>query len=194
MRPPGSRRVRRSAGAVRPRRGDPSHAQEPRSTRARGRGHPRERRPGCRARPGRPVWQRCRGEIRAEVARLRAGSWVRSVGYVPDDVLIALVGAATAVALSVALRGLGLPILEAMACGAIVVAADLASISEVARDGVILVDPESDDRMASALLAALTDRDVRARLAEAGPALAATFDWDRCATATVDAYRRALAS
>ena len=132
--------------------------------------------------------------IRSEVVRLRAGSWVRSVGYVPDEVLIALVGAASAVAYPSRYEGFGLPILEAMACGAVVVAADLPSISEVARDGVILVDPESDDSMAAALSAALTDRDVRARLTDAGPAIAATFDWDRCAAATVDAYRRALSS
>jgi glycosyltransferase involved in cell wall biosynthesis len=81
-----------------------------------------------------------------------------------------------------------------MARGAVVVAADLPSISEVARGGVIFVDPESEDSMASALSAALADRDVRARLTEAGPAIAATFDWDRCAATTVDAYRRALAS
>ena len=65
--------------------------------------------------------------------------------------LIALVGAATAVAYPSRYEGFGLPILEAMACGAVVVAADLPSISEVARGGVILVDPDSDDSMAAAL-------------------------------------------
>ena len=132
--------------------------------------------------------------IRAEVARLRAESWVRLTGYVPNDALVALVGAATAVAHPSRYEGFGLPALEALACGAVVVAADRTSIPEVAGDAAILVDPESDDALAAGLLAALTDRDLRACLAEAGPRLAATFDWDRCAAATVEGYRRALQS
>jgi alpha-1,3-rhamnosyl/mannosyltransferase len=132
--------------------------------------------------------------IRSEVARLHADDWVRSVGYVPDDVLVALVGAASAVAYPSRYEGFGLPVLEAMACGAIVVASNLPSIAEVAGDAAILVDPDSDDGLAAGLSAALTDDDLRDRLALVGPSLAATFDWDRCAAATVDAYRRALAS
>lgn len=132
--------------------------------------------------------------IRAEVARLKAESWVRVAGYVPDEALVALVGTATAVAYPSRYEGFGLPVLEAMACGAVVVAADRTSIPEVASQGAILVDPESDDALADGLLTALTDRDMRACLADAGPRLAATYDWDRCATATMEGYRRALES
>ncbi len=134
------------------------------------------------------------GAIRAEVARLRAESWVRVAGYVPDEALVALVGTATAVAYPSRYEGFGLPVLEAMACGAVVVAADRTSIPEVAGQAAILVDPESDDALADGLLTALTDSDLRACLADAGPRLAATYDWDRCATATVEGYRRALES
>ena len=91
-------------------------------------------------------------------------------------------------------EGFGLPVLEALACGAVVVAADRTSIPEVAGDAAILVDPDSDDAMAAGLLRALTDEPLRACLAEAGPRQAAMFDWDRCAAATVVGYRRALES
>ena len=80
--------------------------------------------------------------IRAEVARLGADDWVRAVGYVPDAALVALVGRASAVAYPSRYEGFGLPVLEALACGAVVVAADRTSIPEVAGDAAILVDPD----------------------------------------------------
>lgn len=132
--------------------------------------------------------------IRAEVARLGAQDWVSLIGYVPDDALVALIGRAGAVAYPSRYEGFGLPVLEALACGAVVVAADRTSIPEVAGDAAILVDPGSDDAMADGLLRALIDGTLRAGLAEAGPTRAAMFDWDRCAAATVVGYRRALES
>ena len=132
--------------------------------------------------------------IGREVTRLGAHGWVRLIGYVPDAALVALVGHAGAVAYPSRYEGFGLPVLEALACGAVVVAADRTSIPEVAGDAAILVDPDSDDAMATGLLRALTDEPLRACLAEAGPRRAAMFDWDRCAAATVIGYRRALGS
>jgi alpha-1,3-rhamnosyl/mannosyltransferase len=119
---------------------------------------------------------------------------VSLIGYVPDDALVALIGRAGAVAYPSRYEGFGLPVLEALACGAVVVAADRTSIPEVAGDAAILVDPGSDDAMADGLLRALIDGTLRAGLAEAGPTRAAMFDWDRCAAATVVGYRRALES
>ena len=133
-----------------------------------------------------------RSEPKWPGSRRSPGSVV--VGYVPEAALVALVGTATAVAYPSRYEGFGLPVLEAMACGAVVVAAHRTSIPEVAGHAAVLVDPDSDDALAAGLITALTDSDLRTRLAEAGPGLAATFDWDRCAAATVEGYRRALES
>lgn len=130
--------------------------------------------------------------LEAQMARSDAAGWVRLVGYVPHDALVALVGTAEVVAYPSRYEGFGLPVLEAMACGAIVVAGDRSSIPEVAGDAAILVDPDDDEALSAGLRAALADTDLRARLAEAGPRRAATFDWDQCAAATVEGYRRAL--
>jgi alpha-1,3-rhamnosyl/mannosyltransferase len=131
--------------------------------------------------------------LEAEIVRSRAGDWTRMVGYVAHDALVALVGRAAVVAYPSRYEGFGLPVLEAMACRAIVVAADRSSIPEVAGDAAVLVDPDSDDAVAAGIHAALTDTALRTRLAAAGPSRAAAFDWDRCAAATVDGYRRATA-
>jgi glycosyltransferase involved in cell wall biosynthesis len=130
--------------------------------------------------------------VQETVDRLNAQHWVRFVGYLSDEALVALVGQATVVAHPSRYEGFGLPVLEAMACRAVVVASDRTSIPEVAGDAALLVDPDSDESMAEAILTALTDDGTRTRLAAAGPIRAAMFDWDRCAAATVEAYRVAL--
>jgi glycosyltransferase involved in cell wall biosynthesis len=121
-----------------------------------------------------------------------ASAWVRLLGYVEDDALPALYSAATVVAYPSLYEGFGLPVAEALACGAVVVASNTTSIPEVAGAAALLVDPTDDAAMADAIATAATDRDLRARLVSAGPAQAAGFTWDRCAALTVEAYRRAL--
>jgi glycosyltransferase involved in cell wall biosynthesis len=90
-------------------------------------------------------------------------------------------------------EGFGLPVIEAMACGAVVVASSTTAVPEVAGDAAILVDPASDESVAGGIARALTDTDLRGSLTVAGPARAAAFTWDRCAQRTLDAYRLALA-
>ena len=110
--------------------------------------------------PGRRAAVRQRSGARS-LASAQNG-WVRLIGYVPDAALVALVGSADAVAYPSRYEGFGLPVLEALACGAVVVAADRTSIPEVAGDAAILVDPDSDDALAAGLLRALTDEPLRA--------------------------------
>jgi len=131
--------------------------------------------------------------IAREIRRLHAEHWTRIVGYVPDEALPALAGAAAAVAMPSRYEGFGLPVLEAQACGAVVVSVRAGAIPEVAGEAAILVEPGSDDALADGLRTALTDTTLRASLAVAGPRHAAGFTWDRCAAATVEGYRRALA-
>ncbi|HEY0443056.1 MAG TPA: glycosyltransferase family 1 protein [Candidatus Limnocylindrales bacterium] len=120
------------------------------------------------------------------------GGWVRFLGYVPDDAVVALVNRATVVAYPSIYEGFGLPVLEAMACGAVVVAGNRTSIPEVAGDAALLVDPMSDDDLAAGLAAALDDASLRDRLALAGPRRAAEFTWSRSAELAAAAYLQAL--
>lgn len=113
-------------------------------------------------------------------------------GYVEAADVEGLYAAADVFVLPSLVEGFGLPVLEAMARGVAVVCSDGGAPAEVAGDAALNVDPTSETSIADAVAAVLTDPALRQRLAAAGPARAAAFSWERCATETLDAYRRAL--
>jgi glycosyltransferase involved in cell wall biosynthesis len=118
--------------------------------------------------------------------------WVHELGYVGVETLRALNSAAHVVAYPSKYEGFGLPVLEALACGAVVLAADATAIPEVAGDAAVLVDPDDDGAVTQGLLRAATDEALRSRLRLGGPVRAAAFTWDACAERTMEAYRLAL--
>ena len=126
------------------------------------------------------------------IEEVDASGWVRLLGYVEDDALPALYSAATVVAYPSLYEGFGLPVVEALACGAVVVASNTTSIPEVAGKAAVLIDPTDETAMAEAVATAATDEGLRASLKKAGPLQAAGFTWDRCAEETMRAYRIAV--
>ncbi|HRA47639.1 MAG TPA: glycosyltransferase, partial [Thermomicrobiales bacterium] len=89
-------------------------------------------------------------------------------------------------------EGFGLSVLESMACGVPVIAANRTSLPEVVGDAGLLVEP---DRVAlsAAIYRLLTDADLHADLASRALARAQTFSWQRCAAETLAVYRSVLA-
>jgi glycosyltransferase involved in cell wall biosynthesis len=106
-------------------------------------------------------------------------------GYVPDSDLAALYSGADAFAYCSHYEGFGLPVLEAMCCGAPVVTTTGGAIPEVAGDAALMVDATDGVGLVTALRAARGN----ARLREAGLARAAEFTWSRTVGLTVDVYR-----
>jgi glycosyltransferase involved in cell wall biosynthesis len=123
-----------------------------------------------------------------------AAGWVRHVGYVDDQTLNALYVAAHVVAYPSLYEGFGLPALEALACGAILVTSDSTSLPELCGDAAVMVDPASTAAITAGLRSALTDMALGERLRIAGPQRAALFTWEQAALATVEVYRSALRS
>ena len=74
-------------------------------------------------------------------------------------------------------EGFGLPALEAMACGAPVIAARTGALPEVIGDGGQLVDPGRPEAIAAAMATCLQDNQVLAQAAREGPRRAAGFNW-----------------
>jgi glycosyltransferase involved in cell wall biosynthesis len=65
---------------------------------------------------------------------------------------------------------------------------------EIAADAGLLLDPASEDAIADATIALLTDGALRERLAAAGRERVKSYTWERCARETLDVYTRALAA
>jgi glycosyltransferase involved in cell wall biosynthesis len=117
---------------------------------------------------------------------------VTVLGYVPDDALPALYGAAGLFAFPSLYEGFGLPVLEAMACGTPVVCANATSLPELAGDAAVLVDPTDTTALAGAMERVLGDPALQASLRARGQARAATFTWERTARETAAVYRRVV--
>ena len=117
--------------------------------------------------------------------------WLNDVN---DDQLAALYRAATVVAVPSLDEGFGLPVLEAMAAGAPVVAANRGALPEVAGDAALLVDSDEPEDWATTIGLLVEDRERRDQMTMVGIERAKKFTWEQTARMTADIYREALQS
>lgn len=117
---------------------------------------------------------------------------VQLLGYVPDEDLPAVFRAAAVYVMASIYEGAGLPIVEAMACGVPVVSSRTSSLPELGADVPRYFNPYDVKNMTDVLDMVLSDDQMRAEMAAAGPARAARFSWERTARQTLDVYHRAM--
>ena len=132
--------------------------------------------------------------VQQALTQLDLRACVHCLPPVTDSDLAALYSAASAFALPSLYEGFGLPIIEAQACGAVVVTSNYGAMAEVAGDAALLADPRQVEALAQALQQALTDQPLRARLQARGLARTAELTWARTAAATLAVYQQVIDS
>jgi glycosyltransferase involved in cell wall biosynthesis len=128
-------------------------------------------------------------EMLALPDRLGLGDRVHFLGFVDDGDLPALYNLSAVLAFPSWYEGFGLPVLEALACGTPVVAADNSSLPEVIGTAGLMVDAGDADGLADALARLLVDQTLRAQLVVAGREQAGRFRWEAAARQLLSVYR-----
>jgi glycosyltransferase involved in cell wall biosynthesis len=115
---------------------------------------------------------------------------VRPLGYTPTGELPALYRGATVFVYPSRFEGFGMPVVEAMACGAPCVVSSHPSLDEACGEAAVRVDPESAEAIAAGIEDALARRD---ELVARGLAHAARFTWRENGRVHLDAFAEAAA-
>lgn len=135
---------------------------------------------------GRLAWQT--GPVNAAWAAATHRDAIQFLGYVPDDQLPGLVGAADALTYVSLFEGFGVPLIEAMQAGVPVITSNVTSMPEVAGGAALVVNPLDTAAIAAAMQQLYTDPHLRQQLVTVGLQRSTTYTWD----AAVDAVERAI--
>jgi len=130
-------------------------------------------------------------EVDVAVSAVPSHLRVLRPGFLRVTDLPGFLGGAVLVAYPSLGEGFGLPVLEAMACGAAVLTTARTALPEVGGDAVAYAEPDADS-LAAALGELLDDPDRRAALGAAASARAAGFTWEATAAAHLEVYERAV--
>lgn len=117
---------------------------------------------------------------------------LRLTGYLGDQALCALYSSCRIFVYPSLYEGFGLPPLEAMACGAPVIAGRIPALRETLGDAACLVDPEDVEALAKNIIDLWEDPHQRRVLAVSGKEHAEQFSWERTAQLTLEVYRSVL--
>jgi glycosyltransferase involved in cell wall biosynthesis len=128
---------------------------------------------------------RLRQEVDASSLRTRV-VWL---DFVPVEELPALYAASLALAFPSLYEGFGLPVLEAMSCGAPVLTSPTSSLPEVAGDAALYADPTSPSELAAALRRLAREPELRDELRSRGLERAQQFSWTKSAEQILEICR-----
>jgi glycosyltransferase involved in cell wall biosynthesis len=129
-------------------------------------------------------------DVHGLIKMMDVGEVVQLVGEVDEADKPAIYRMASCFVFPSRYEGFGLPVLEAMACGVPVVAADVASLPEIVGEAGFLVAPDDARGMAGSILSVLVQDDLAAGLKKKGLARASQFSWARVASETLSIYEK----
>ena len=132
-------------------------------------------------------------ELRALAEGLGIGEQVHFLGPVAHERLPAFYSGAAVFVYPSRIETFGLPVLEAMACGAPVIGSDRAAVPEIIGDAGICVDPDDVAALADAMYRVLADDALQASLRAKGYDRVRSFTWERAARETLAVFEEAWA-
>ena len=122
-----------------------------------------------------------------------SGEQIIWTGYVPWDDLVALYSGCRVFVYPSLYEGFGLPILEAMACGAPVITSNNSSMAEIAKDAAILVDPRSESQLKRAIEMVLDlNLENYQKMVRASLDRARLYSWNKTARQTLEVYEEVV--
>jgi alpha-1,3-rhamnosyl/mannosyltransferase len=117
---------------------------------------------------------------------------VRHLGYLADGDLTVLYNGARALVYPSLYEGFGLPVAEMLACGGAVITSTAEALREVAGEHAHFVAPEDTDGWHAALVRAIEDDGWLSQLRHGALEQGRPYTWERCATETLQLYRRLI--
>src|SRR5882724_7050289 len=127
--------------------------------------------------------------IDEQIRRCHAADAIKFTGYVPFEDLPALYSLAEMFVYPSMYEGFGLPVVEAMACGAPVITSAAGALAEIGGNAVEQIDRVDAESLGRSLVALARSRDRREALSGAGLERAATYSWARAARESLEIYR-----
>lgn len=131
-------------------------------------------------------------DLKRTLQELNLGDRLRLTGFVSDEELGGWYSGADLFCFPSFYEGFGLPSVEAMRCGAPVLASDTSSFPEVVGNAGVLISPRDTDLWAETLIEILSDPDRRAELTAKGLARTEEFSWTRTAEETYRVYQEVV--
>lgn len=128
-------------------------------------------------------------ELAEQIEKLDLTGHVHFLRSVPNEDLAVLYSLTSLFAFPSLYEGFGLPPLEAMACGAPVIAADNSSIPEIVGDAALLFNAGDVEELCAIMHSVLGNEKLRTSLSEKGVKHVSSFSWDKCARQTIDVYK-----
>lgn len=132
--------------------------------------------------------------ISKRIQSLGVSNAVQFLNQVSNEDLVLLYNEASLFVFPSLYEGFGLPVLEAMACGAPVIATNTSSIPEIAGDAALLFDAKDVRKMAEAMAHVLSSSDVQSDMVQKGFKRNTVFSWQKCARETLSVYKKVLES
>ena len=115
-------------------------------------------------------------------------------GYVSVEDLRLLYSHAESFVFPSLYEGFGIPLLDAMACGAPVIAGTGSALPEVGGDAVLYVNPQDPEQLGAEMERLVSDRELQEHLRNKGFERVKQFTWDRAAQETLNLYQEVLHS